>query len=101
MTLQGLGLRVLALPDAAAALEILSGSGDVDVLITDYAMEGMNGVELIHAARSLRPKLPVVLITGYADLTEDMDDIVLLHKPFQAGDLVSNLQRLLRASLGR
>jgi CheY-like chemotaxis protein len=91
----------LALPDAAAALEILSGSGDVDVLITDYAMEGMNGVELIHAARSLRPKLPVVLITGYADLTEDMDDIVLLHKPFQAGDLVSNLQRLLRASLDR
>jgi PAS domain S-box-containing protein len=101
MTLQGLGHRVLALPDAAAALEILSGSGDVDVLITDYAMEGMNGVELIHAARSLRPKLPVVLITGYADLTEDMDDIVLLHKPFQAGDLVSNLQRLLRASLDR
>jgi len=101
MTLQGLGHRVLTVPCGAAALEILSRSDAVDVLITDYAMEGMNGVGLIHEARNLRPHLPVMLITGYADLTEDMDDIVLLHKPFQAGDLVSNLQRLLRASLGR
>jgi CheY-like chemotaxis protein len=101
MTLQGFGHRVLAVPDGAAALEILSGSEGVDVLITDYAMEGINGVELIHEAHSLRPHLPVMLITGYADLTEDMDDVVLLHKPFQAADLLSKLQKLLRASHGR
>lgn len=101
MTLQGLGHRVLAMPDGAAALEILSRSDAVDVLITDYAMEGMNGVELIHEARRLRPNLPVMLITGYADLTDVMDDIVLLHKPFQAADLVSNLQNLLRVPPNR
>ena len=97
MTLLGLGHRVLAAPDGAAALEILSGPEDVDGLITDYAMEGMNGVELIQKARSLRPHLPAMLMTGYADLTEDMDDIAVLHKPFQAADLVSNLRKLLRA----
>ena len=101
MTLQALGHRVLARPDGAAALEILAGSDEVDVLITDYAMEGMNGVDLIHKARSLRPSLPVILITGYADLTDDMGDIVLLHKPFQAADLVSNLHELLGASHDR
>jgi PAS domain S-box-containing protein len=101
MTLQGLGHRVLAAPDGAAALEILSGTEDIDGLITDYAMEDMNGVELIQKARSLRPHLPVMLITGYADLTEDMDDIAVLHKPFQAADLVSNLHTLLGASTGR
>ncbi len=98
MMLQGLGHRVLAVPDGAAALEILSRPDEVDVLITDYAMEGMNGLELIQKARSLRPQLPVMLITGYADLTEDMDDIAVLHKPFQAADLVSNLHKLLPAS---
>jgi len=97
MTLLGLGHRVLAAPDGAAALEILSGPEDVDGLITDYAMEGMNGVELIQKARSLRPHLPAMLMTGYADLTEDMDDIAVLHKPFQAADLASNLRKLLRA----
>ena len=101
MTLQGLGHRVLAAPDGAAALEILGGPEDIDGLITDYAMDGMNGVELIQKARSLRPHLPVMLITGYADLTEDMDDIAVLHKPFQAADLVSNLHTLLGASTGR
>lgn len=101
MTLQGLGHRVLAAPDGAAALEILSGPEDIDGLITDYAMEGMNGVELIQKARSLRPHLPVMLITGYADLTEDMDDIAVLHKPFQVADLLSNLHTLLGASTGR
>ncbi len=98
MTLRALGHRVLAATDGAAALEILRGPDNVDVLVTDYAMEGMNGVELIDEARSLRPDLPVMLVTGYADLTEDMDDIVLLHKPFQAADLVSNLHKLLQVS---
>lgn len=101
MTLQRVGHRVFVVTEGAAALEILSGPEDIDVLITDYAMEGMNGVELIHEARRLRPNLPVMLITGYADLTEDMEDIVLLHKPFQAGDLVSNLEKLLRTALDR
>ncbi|TVP77578.1 MAG: hypothetical protein EA346_12755 [Thioalkalivibrio sp.] len=61
----------------------------------------MNGVDLIREARSLRPNLPVMLITGYADLTDDMDDIVLLHKPFQVAELVSNLHELLGASHDR
>ena len=40
----------------------------IDLMITDYAMPGMTGLQLAEAARGLRPGLPILLATGHADL---------------------------------
>ena len=40
----------------------------VDLLLTDYMMPGMSGVQLADRARRLHPSLPIVLSSGFADI---------------------------------
>jgi signal transduction histidine kinase len=68
--LEDIGHIVLEADGASRALALLQGSAEIDILLTDYAMPGMTGLELIEAARGLRPDLPVVLASGFADLPE-------------------------------
>nr|WP_314262428.1 response regulator [uncultured Devosia sp.] len=78
------------------ALEILSANPDVSALVTDYAMPGMNGVELAQKARELRPGLPVLLATGYADLPSGEEvDLPRLPKPYQQAELAAQLELIL------
>ncbi len=60
------GYRVVALTSAEAALEHLDTcvSGSVDLLLCDLIMPGMDGAELVRRARSLRPGLPTLLVSG-------------------------------------
>lgn len=56
-----------------------------DLLMADYLMPGMNGVEFVSAARKLYPAIPVLMATGYADMAE-VEKLVgaqsVLKKPF-------------------
>lgn len=53
--------------------------------MADYLMPGMNGGEFVAAARELNPRIPVLIATGYADMTE-VEKLVgaqsVLKKPF-------------------
>jgi CheY-like chemotaxis protein len=81
------------------ALTILASGQCIDALITDYAMPGMTGVELALKARELRPNLPILLATGYADLPNGTStDLPRLAKPYHQADLAQQLSRLLAAS---
>jgi signal transduction histidine kinase len=60
-----LGCQVTAVGDAEAALKALRD--DTDVVLADFAMPGMNGAELALRLAEVRPRLPVLLITGFAD----------------------------------
>jgi CheY-like chemotaxis protein len=78
------------------ALQVLSGGGAVDAMITDYSMPGMSGIELAHAARGLRPGLPIMVSTGHADLPEDTERVFpRLDKPFDERRLGEMLAALL------
>ncbi|WP_161864122.1 response regulator [Pseudomonas yangonensis] len=59
------GYRVYALRDGPSALELLGSGQQVDLLMTDIGLPGMNGRELVEAARRLRPTLPVLFASGY------------------------------------
>jgi PAS domain S-box-containing protein len=62
------GYAPLAAADAAEALSLMESSVDIDLLVTDVGLPGgMSGRHLADAARSLRPDLRVLLITGYAE----------------------------------
>lgn len=50
----------------AEALKVLEHTEAIDLLVTDLAMPGMNGLTLIREARERRPLLPALLLTGYA-----------------------------------
>jgi signal transduction histidine kinase len=68
----------------------------IDLLITDYAMPGMTGLELAEEARRLRPGLPILLATGYADLPTQTDlELPRLSKPYQQRQLAEQIASLL------
>jgi len=97
--LTDLGHSVIEAFSGREALDILKSGAPVDAIITDYAMPGMSGVELGRQARALRPGLPVMLATGYADLPEEVEDgFPRLEKPFDERRLAESLARVLQES---
>jgi CheY-like chemotaxis protein len=95
----GYGVRPVAGGDAALAL--LAGGEPVDLLLTDLVMTGMGGLELARAARALRPHLPIVFISGYADpggIDSDMRLQRLVRKPFRPGELQVEIEAALAAA---
>jgi CheY-like chemotaxis protein len=100
--LDDLGHAVLEANSGPEALEILRGGQAVDLLVTDHAMPGMTGVQLAHAARALRPGLPVLLATGYADLPDGAGgELPRLAKPFQQRQLAAQIEALLGGAPAR
>ena len=82
-----------------AALDAIRSGQAVDVLLTDFRMPGMTGLELAEAARSLAPTLPVVVMSGYAPGESEIETVELdglIAKPFDREDLVRVLRRALR-----
>jgi len=101
--LEDLGHTVIERSSGAAALEVLKSGQAIDLLITDYAMPGMTGAELARAAGALRPNLPILLATGYADLPEGVAlDLPRLAKPYHQAQLRLEIERaLIDAPAGR
>jgi PAS domain S-box-containing protein len=99
--LRRLGYTVSECPDAASALELLSRPGAaIDLVLSDQAMPGMSGLELLRRVRASWPGLPVVLCTGYSrlltsELAEQQGAQALLNKPVQLRELADTLQRVL------
>ena len=96
--LQRHGLTVVAV----AALELMErDAAGIDLLVSDVVMPGMDGVDLLHAARARRPALPVVLMSGYAEPPQrrplDRAGVVFLSKPFAIDDLLDAVHAALAA----
>jgi PAS domain S-box-containing protein len=65
-TLSEQGYAVLEADDGASALRILESAAQLDLLITDVGLPGMNGRQVAELGRRLRPGLKVLFLTGYA-----------------------------------
>jgi CheY-like chemotaxis protein len=96
--LEDLGHDVIETGSGEGALEILRDGRAVDLLITDYAMPKMNGAQLAEATRALRPDLPILLATGYAELLQGAAlDLPRIGKPYQQEQLAAEIKKLLGA----
>ena len=85
---EDLGHAAVEAHSGREALAILASGRRIDVLITDYAMPGMSGLELANEARRLWPDLQVLLATGYNDLPDGaVTDLPRLGKPLRADEL--------------
>jgi len=98
--LEDLGHEAVNGGSPARALEILKNGQHVDLLITDYSMPRMNGVELAKAVRELRPGLPILLASGYAELPSPSDvDLPRIGKPYQQDQLAAEITKVLGSEL--
>ena len=100
--LREMGHSVIEAASGSAALDRLGSGTEVDLLITDYLMPGMRGSELIEEARRIRPGIPVLLLTGYANLAKgEATGLPRLAKPFREADLARTVAGLLSTSAGQ
>jgi CheY-like chemotaxis protein len=89
--LHDLGYSVIEARSAEEALSLMAGGLRPDVVITDHLMPGMTGAQLAQEARTLTPGLPVLLLSGYADIAAVDASVPILTKPFLNVDLASRL----------
>jgi len=76
--------------DALALIEVRVP----DLVITDHLMPGLSGTDLALVLAAERPGLPVLIVSGYADLDGLPSDIPRLTKPFRQSDLAASVARL-------
>jgi len=94
--LEDLGHRVIGANSGQHALDILKSEQPLDLMVTDHMMPGMTGLELAAASREVRPSLPVLLATGYAELPEGTQlNLPRLAKPYHQDQLRDQLDQLL------
>jgi CheY-like chemotaxis protein len=100
--LEDLGHEVIEADSGDQALNILRDDRAIDLLITDYSMPRMNGAQLATAALEIRPELPILLMTGYAELSEG-SGVVLprIMKPYQQNQLAAEITRVLKQGAAR
>ena len=93
--LQELGYKVRWASDATAALAEIEKDG-IDIVCSDVVMPGkMDGVGLAQAIREIRPKLPILLMTGYSVAAREVgSQFPVLRKPYQLHELSRELQKL-------
>jgi signal transduction histidine kinase len=92
-----LGYRAIPASSGKGALDIFDGDAPIDLLLADFAMPGMSGIELARIIRRKRPDLPVVIVTGYAEIgdTKDLEGMLLLKKPYRLDDLAATIENAL------
>ncbi|MDH5590525.1 MAG: response regulator, partial [Gemmatimonadota bacterium] len=97
--LTDLGYQSIVFNSPVQALEF-AREDPVDLLLTDFAMPGMTGLDLAERLREAAPRLPVILMTGYgADLHPDRIHALgvhrVLHKPFRLPTLAAAVRQAL------
>jgi CheY-like chemotaxis protein len=92
------GFNVLEASSGSAALDVLNANPAIDLLIVDFAMPLMSGMEVLERARAKRPEIRAAFITGYADqprLSGKLENESVIRKPFTADQLILAVYRAL------
>ena len=97
------GLDVVVCSSAAEAIGVFEGAGGIDLLITDLAMPDMTGEDLITRVHTIRPGLPVILLTGHPYDAEEFvkrhtgpGALRLMGKPASGNDIFQAVADMLR-----
>jgi CheY-like chemotaxis protein len=92
--LMDLGYEVVEACSGEEALQLIDGGLQPDLVVTDHLMPGMTGVELAKAVRARWPKLPLLIISGYAEADGIDLSLARLTKPFRNAELTASLAAL-------
>jgi len=102
---QDMGFVAVGAEDGRCALAHLDGDAQIDGLVTDFSMPGMNGLELIHAIHARKPGLPAILLTGHVSEVSAggfdrlrAEPFALLYKPMAPAKVVERLASVMGRS---
>lgn len=92
------GLSVVTAKSGREAIEIIEENPNIDIVILDMIMPGLDGAETFHAIRTLRPSLPVLISTGYsaeAKVRKILSEVnvSLINKPFTFEELKEKIRK--------
>jgi signal transduction histidine kinase len=97
--LQRLGFSVVVASNADDALALARHHGEIDVVLSDVVMPGgQSGLDLLKTLRVVRPALPVLLASGYADALGDEVDVPVLAKPYRVEQVAERLRQAMRGA---
>jgi CheY-like chemotaxis protein len=93
------GYAVFTAPDGPTGIRLFR-EHPVDAVVLDYAMPGMNGGAVANALREIQPAVPILLLSAYLTLPEEVLRLVTLiaNKGDGALALLGNVRRLLNSS---
>ena len=95
------GYTVIAADNGEEALEVIARGEEIDLLLSDVVMPGMDGPTMVAEARKQRPELKVLFMSGYAEeqLRQSLgvDNAHFLPKPFSVQDLAEAAKKALGA----
>jgi two-component system, cell cycle sensor histidine kinase and response regulator CckA len=91
------GYTVISADNGEDALEVLAKGEQIDLLISDVVMPGMDGPTMVREARQSRPELKILFMSGYAEeqlrKSIDIENVAFLPKPFSVTDLAEAARR--------
>lgn len=98
-----LGCRILCAASGKKALAVIEAAkGNIDLLLTDVMLPGMNGPQLANIVKKDRPEIKVVFMSGSGNVqsvmkiyTDIHGDLEYLPKPFSPEELISTLEEVL------
>lgn len=97
--LQSAGFRVLMAPDGYAAQVLVQSGVEIDLVLLDYNMPGMNGAELAQWLLDVKMQVPIVLISGSESDVESakkvLPSVICRMKPFTAGEILDLVRGVL------
>ncbi len=100
MWLESAGHQVIAAANGAEAVAVYrSAPGQIDLVITDFHMPVMDGVQAILRVRMTKPDAKCICMTSDPEV-DRLEGVILLIKPFSADSLYMCVDRLLRTSIG-
>jgi two-component system cell cycle sensor histidine kinase/response regulator CckA len=95
------GYQVITADSGEDALEVLERGEQIDLLISDVVMPGMDGPTMVREARKSRPDLKILFISGYAEeqlrKSIDIENVNFLPKPFSVTELAEAARRAVGA----
>jgi len=94
------GYRAVSAYNAQDALQKFD-QDEFDILVTDFRMEGMNGLELAHKIQEKSPSTPVIIVTGYGPIDGNKDDLTVLQKDNLFPALIEKIKSYLGDAPGK
>lgn len=95
--LEELGFKVVEAADAEDALTFVKTGEMIDLMMTDVGLPDMDGKQLAAKVRALRPALPILFASGYAEALEVEEGMHVIGKPFSIDQLRDKINAVLAA----